>query len=108
MGVGVRCPSMGGFEPVPPHPEEDPVTLRTTRQVQATAGRTWWQRFMPRGIPSNTSLVLITCLRKTRKITSRYKNPTNQQFIHFTFPLEKGETTGTWWVPGWIGIPFCG
>lgn len=30
LGAGVRCPSMGGFEPgwtSPPHPEEDPVTL---------------------------------------------------------------------------------
>lgn len=32
LGVGVRCPSVGGFEPVPSHPEEDPVTVRMTRQ----------------------------------------------------------------------------
>lgn len=103
LGVGVRCPSLGGFEPVPSHPEEDPVTLRMTRQAQTTAGR-----HGGRGSCHGTCLILTMGLRKMRKITSRYKNPRKQQFIHLTFPLEKEETTGTWWVPGWVSILFCG
>lgn len=65
-------------------------------------------RFRPWDIPSNMSLVLTMSLRKTRRITGRYKNPTNQQFINLIFPFEKEETTYTCWVPGWVGVPFCG